>query len=53
MLENPLRVIGRFPRPVRLLILGTLVNLPEFQQAFGCRPGAKMVRPPERRCTVW
>jgi MFS family permease len=23
---NPLRVIGRFPRPVRLLILGTLVN---------------------------
>ena len=26
MLENPLRVIGRFPRPVRLLIVGTLVN---------------------------
>jgi MFS family permease len=26
MLENPLRIIGRFPRPVRLLIGGTLVN---------------------------
>ena len=26
MLESPLRVIGRFPRPVRLLIVGTLVN---------------------------
>jgi MFS family permease len=26
MLENPLRIVGRFPRPVRLLILGTLVN---------------------------
>jgi MFS family permease len=26
MLENPLRIVGRFPRPVRLLIVGTLVN---------------------------
>jgi MFS family permease len=26
MLESPLRIIGRFPRPVRLLIVGTLVN---------------------------
>jgi MFS family permease len=26
MLENPLRIVGRFPRPVRLLIAGTLVN---------------------------
>src|SRR5512147_2482644 len=26
MLENPLRIVGRFPRPVRLLIGGTLVN---------------------------
>jgi MFS family permease len=23
---NPLRIVGRFPRPVRLLLLGTLVN---------------------------
>jgi MFS family permease len=26
MLENPLRILARFPRPVRLLIGGTLVN---------------------------
>ena len=26
MSMNPLRIVGRFPRPVRLLILGTLVN---------------------------
>jgi MFS family permease len=26
MLENPLRIVGRFPRPVRLLLAGTLVN---------------------------
>src|SRR5512144_899170 len=26
MLESPLRIVGRFPRPVRLLIVGTLVN---------------------------
>jgi MFS family permease len=26
MLESPLRIVGRFPRPVRLLVAGTLVN---------------------------
>jgi len=26
MLESPLRILARFPRPVRLLVLGTLVN---------------------------
>lgn len=26
MLENPLRIVAGFPRSVRLLILGTLVN---------------------------
>lgn len=39
--------------PGRFRVLGTLANLPEFQQAFACKPGSKMVRPPERRCTVW
>jgi len=39
--------------PGRFRVLGTLVNLPEFQEAFACTPGAKMVRPPERRCGVW
>jgi len=39
--------------PGRFRVLGTLVNLPEFQQAFACPADAKMVRPPETRCTVW
>ena len=26
MLESPLQIVGRFPRPVRLLLVGTLVN---------------------------
>jgi endothelin-converting enzyme/putative endopeptidase len=39
--------------PGRFRVLGTLVNLPEFEEAFACKPGAKMVRPPEKRCTVW
>ena len=39
--------------PGRFRVLGTLVHLPEFQQAFACKPGARMVRPPEKRCTVW
>jgi len=34
-------------------VIGPLSNLPEFQQAFSCKPGASMVRPPEQRCTVW
>jgi endothelin-converting enzyme/putative endopeptidase len=30
---------------------GVLSNLPEFQQAFQCKPGSAMVR--ENRCRVW
>ena len=39
--------------PGRLRVLGTLVNLPEFQQAFACKADAKMVRPSARRCEIW
>jgi len=39
--------------PGRFRVLGTLVNLPEFQQAFACPPDSKMVRPAANRCTVW
>jgi putative endopeptidase len=34
-------------------VIGPLSNLPEFAQAFSCKPGAPMVRPPEKRCAVW
>jgi endothelin-converting enzyme/putative endopeptidase len=32
---------------------GPVSNMPEFAQAFGCRAGDPMVRPEEKRCTVW
>ena len=42
------------PHPTsRFRIIGPLSNLPEFQQAFACQPGAKMVRAPEQRCSAW
>jgi endothelin-converting enzyme/putative endopeptidase len=39
--------------PGRFRVLGTLVNMSEFEQAFACKPDAKMVRLPEKRCAVW
>jgi len=37
--------------PSRFRVNGVLSNMPEFQRAFGCRPGAPMVR--ENACRVW
>lgn len=34
-------------------VIGPLSNLPEFQRAFSCQPGAPMVRPADQRCAVW
>ena len=42
------------PHPTaRYRVIGPLSNSPEFQQAFACRTGSAMVRPPEQRCVVW
>jgi len=42
------------PHPTaRYRIIGPLSNSPDFQKAFGCADGSPMVRPPEKRCTVW
>jgi endothelin-converting enzyme/putative endopeptidase len=37
----------------RYRVIGPLANAPEFQQAFACRAGSAMVRPPEVRCATW
>lgn len=37
--------------PPNLRVNGPLSNLPEFAQAFSCKPGSKMVR--QERCEVW
>ncbi len=42
------------PHPVaKYRVIGPVSNLPEFQQAFQCKAGQAMVRPPETRCEVW
>jgi putative endopeptidase len=37
--------------PPKLRVNGPLSNTPEFAQAFGCKPGAKMAN--KDRCEVW
>lgn len=42
------------PHPVsKFRVIGPLSNLPEFHQAFACKAGSEMVRPREKRCSVW
>lgn len=37
--------------PGKYRVNGLMVNVPEFQQAFACKPGQPMVA--EKRCRVW
>ncbi len=37
--------------PPRFRVIGTVSSLPEFGEAFACRPGSKMR--PEKTCKVW
>lgn len=39
--------------PGRYRINGVAVNLPEFAEAFACKPGQKMVKKPADVCKVW
>jgi putative endopeptidase len=39
--------------PAFLRVNGPVTNLPQFQQAFSCPAGAKMVAPAANRCEVW
>ena len=42
------------PHPTgKYRVIGPLSNMPEFQQTFGCKADAPMVRPAEQRCVVW
>ncbi len=42
------------PHPIgKFRVIGPLSNLPEFQKAFGCKPGSPMVRAEAERCEVW
>jgi hypothetical protein len=39
--------------PPRYRVHGLVVNVPEFAQAFSCKPGQPMVKPKEKICRVW
>jgi putative endopeptidase len=39
--------------PARYRVLGPLGNLPEFQQAFACKAGDRMVRAADEQVSVW
>jgi len=39
--------------PGRYRINGVVVNMPEFEQAFACKPGARLVKAKGQHCKVW
>lgn len=39
--------------PAKWRINGVVVNMPEFEKAFACKPGAKLVKPAGTHCKVW
>ena len=42
------------PHPIaKYRVVGPLSNMPEFQAAFSCKADAPMMRPVDKRCTVW
>ena len=53
-LELQRQMVKADPHPTaRFRVIGPVSNRPEFQQAFGCKAGSAMVRPPELRCAAW
>jgi predicted metalloendopeptidase len=42
------------PHPLgRFRVNGPLSNMPSFAQAYACKEGDAMVRPPDKRCQIW
>ena len=39
--------------PPRYRVNGVVVNMPEFAQAFQCKPGAPMTKPAGQACRIW
>jgi predicted metalloendopeptidase len=48
------RQLATDPHPLaKYRVDATLANMPEFHQAFACKPGDPMVRPPAEQCRLW
>ena len=47
------RVVTNPHSPAKYRINGVVVNMPEFAEAFHCKPGQPMVRKPADVCRVW
>jgi endothelin-converting enzyme/putative endopeptidase len=39
--------------PPKYRVNGVVVNMPEFAQAFACKPGAPMTKPAGKACSIW
>jgi endothelin-converting enzyme/putative endopeptidase len=53
-LELQRQMVKTDPHPTaRFRVIGPLSNTPEFEQAFACKAGSAMTRPPEKRCAAW
>jgi putative endopeptidase len=39
--------------PDQYRTIGPMMNMPQFQQAFGCQEGNKMIRKPADRAVIW
>jgi putative endopeptidase len=51
--EMRMRAVTDPHSPAKYRINGVVVNMPEFSQAFSCKPGQPMVNPPDKVCKVW
>jgi len=47
------RAMTDFHSPAQYRINGVVANMPEFAQAFSCKPGQPMVKPTAKVCRVW
>ena len=52
--ETQRKMIQGDPHPIaKYRVIGPLSNFPPFAQAFSCKAGSAMVRPPDKQCVVW
>ncbi len=47
------RILNDTHSPGEFRVNGTLSNMPEFQDAWGCKDGDSMFRTPEERAKIW